>query len=195
MTSATRRPASFVVGFAALCVCLASCSAKSSNAQASGGTTKAGASAPAAASDPAQASAPADSAAPAHGTVDPCSLLTDSEASTALGGPAAHVVVAARDAGNGSGLKVTENRCNYNLITSDQSGNNIYVDVFNGANREYFDETADNSDHSALPGLGDSATAAQNEVYVFSKGTMLLIYGSLDGDGIQNVAKLAIAKL
>jgi hypothetical protein len=137
-----------------------------------------------------------DSAGPVAGKhIDPCSLLTDGEASTALGGPAKHVVVAARDAGNGSGLKVTENRCNYDLIASDQSGHDIYVDVFNGANRDYFDQTADNSDHSALPGLGDAATAAQNEVYVFSKGTMLLVYGSLDGDGIQKIAKLTISKL
>jgi hypothetical protein len=192
MTRTTRRPTSIVIGFAALCVCLVSCSAKSSNTQASAGTTKAGESAAATSDAPA-----ADSAAPAHGSVDPCSLLTDSEASTALGGPAAHAVADPKTDIGGIDLPVTENLCSYNLITSDQTGHEIHVGVFDGANRTYFDETANDSDHSAVPGLGDSATAdAQIDVFVFSKGTMIEVYGSLgDGDQLQQIAKLAIAKL
>ena len=178
-----------------LCVCVASCSAKSNNAKS--GTPTAAPTAAAASNAAAGDSAPANSAAPARGAVDPCTLLSDSEASTALGGPAKHATVAPRDGANGSGLVVTENRCTYDLITSDQSGHDIYVSVYNGANREYFDETAKDSDHTAVPGLGDSATAtAHNDVFVFSKGTMLEIYGSLgDGDGLQQIARLAIAKL
>ncbi|HEY5200066.1 MAG TPA: hypothetical protein VIJ31_04080 [Acidothermaceae bacterium] len=203
MTATTRRPASIAVGFAALCVCLASCSAKSNNAQASAGTSKADVTAAAASDATAQASAsadgstPADGAAPAHGSIDPCSLLTDAEASTALGGPAAHKVADPKAGIGGADLPVTENLCSYNLITSDQTGHEIYIGVFDGANRKYFDETANDSDHSAVPGLGDSATAdAQIDVFVFSKGTMLEIYGSLgDGDQLQQIAKLAIAKL
>jgi hypothetical protein len=195
MTSTTRRPAGIFLGIASLCVCLVSCSAKSNNAQA--GTPKAGVSAAATASTSTDGSAPAHSAAPARGAIDPCSLLTDSEASTALGGPAAHQLADPKTGIGGVDLPVTENRCSYNLITSDQTGHEIYVGVFDGANRKYFDETANDSDHSAVPGLGDSATAdAQIDVFVFSKGTMLEIYGSLgDGDGLQQIAKLAIAKL
>lgn len=197
MTRTNRRPASIVIGFAALCVCLASCSAKSNNAQAAAGTSGADATAAAATDATVQASAPANSAAPAHGSIDPCSLLTDSEASTALGGPAEHKVADPKTGIGGVDLPVTENRCSYNLVTSDQSGHEIYIGVFDGANRQYFDETANDSDHSAVPGLGDSATAdSHTDVFVFSKGTMLEIYGSLgDGDQLQQIAKLAIAKL
>jgi hypothetical protein len=203
MTSTTRRPASIIACFAALCVCLASCSAKTKDAQAAAGTSKADVTAAAASDAPAPASAPVDGAAPAsntapaHGSIDPCSLLTDAEASTALGGPAAHKLADPKTGIGGADLPVTENRCSYNLITSDQTGHEIYIGVFDGANREYFDETANDSDHSAVPGLGDSATAdAQVDVFVFSKGTMIEVYGSLgDGDQLQQIAKLAIAKL
>lgn len=197
MTTTTRRPASFVIGLAAVCVCLVSCSAKSSNTQASAGTPKAAATAAAASDAPADGSTPADGAAPAHGSIDPCSLLTDAEASAALGGPAAHVLADPKTGIGGVDLPVTENRCSYHLITSDQTGHEIYIGVYDGANRKYFDETANDSDHSAVPGLGDSATAdAQIDVFVFSQGTMLEVYGSLgDGDGLQQIAKLAIAKL
>jgi hypothetical protein len=197
MTPTTRRPASFVIGLAALCVCLVSCSAKSSNTQASAGTPKAGETAAAASDAPAPASAPTNSAGPVHGSIDPCSLLTDAEAGIALGGKAAHELADPKTDIGGVDLPVTENLCSYNLVTSDQSGHEIYIGVFDGANRKYFDETANDSDHSALPGLGDSATVdGHSEVFVFSKGTMLEIYGSLgDGDQLQQIAKLAIAKL
>ena len=195
MTSTTRRPASFVVGFAALCVCLASCSAKSNNANASAGTSKADATA-AAASD-ATAQAPADSAKPVRASIDPCSLLTDTEAGTALGGKAVHDLADPKTDIGPPGLPVTENRCSYNLVTGDGSGHEIYIGVFDGANRDYFDQTAVDSDHSAVPGLGDSATVENHsDVFVFSKGTMIEVYGSLgDGDQLQQIAKLAIAKL
>jgi hypothetical protein len=193
-TSTARRSIGLLGAVAALCVGLVACSAKSSTTQASGGTPTAGASAPAG-----DSAAPADSTAPAAkgAAIDPCRLLTDSEASTALGGPAAHAVADPKTGIGGIDLPVTENLCSYNLITSDQTGHEIYVGVFDGANRKYFDETANDSDHSAVPGLGDSATAdAQIDVFVFSKGTMLEIYGSLgDSDGLQQIARLAIAKL
>ncbi len=202
MTFTNRRPASFIVGFAALCVCLASCSAKSNNANASAGTSKADATAAAASDATAQAGAPVDSAAPAdsakpvRASIDPCSLLTDSEAGIALGGKAEHDLADPKTDIGGVDLPVTENLCSYNLVTSDQSGHDIYVGVFDGANRTYFDETANDSDHSALPGLGDAATAAgQHEFYVFSKGSMVEVYGSLDGNGLQKVAELVVAKL
>jgi hypothetical protein len=197
MTCTTRRPASIVIGFAALCVCLASCSAKNSKTEASAGTPKAGATAAAASDATAQASAPANSEAPVHGSLDPCSLLTDAEAGIALGGKAAHELADPKTDIGGVDLPVTENICSYNLVTSDQTGHDIYVGVFDGANRKYFDETANDSDHSAVPGLGDSATVENHtDVFVFSKGTMIQVYGSLgDGDELQQIAKLVIAKL
>jgi hypothetical protein len=197
MTRTTRRPAGFVVAFAALCVCLASCSAKSKEAQASAGTPKAGETAAAASDAPVQASAPANSAAPVHGSIDPCSLLTDAEAGIALGGKAAHELADPKTDIGGVDLPVTENLCSYNLVTSDQSGHEIYIGVFDGANRKYFDQNAIDSDHSALAGLGDAASVnGHSEVFVFSKGTMIEVYGSLgDGDQLQQIAKLAIAKL
>ena len=185
------------MGFVALCVCLASCSAKSNKAQAAAGTSGADATAAAASDATVQASAPAHSAAAVHPSIDPCSLLTDSEAGIALGGKAAHELADPKTDIGGVDLPVTENLCSYNLVTSDQSGHEIYIGVFDGANRKYFDETANDSDHSALPGLGDSATVnGHSEVFVFSKGTMIEVYGSLgDGDQLQQIAKLAIAKL
>lgn len=197
MTRTNRRPPSIVVGFAALCVCLASCSAKSNNAQAAAGTSGADATAAAATDATVQASAPANSVAPVHGSVDPCSLLTDGEAGIALGGKAAHELADPKTDIGGVDLPVTENICSYNLVTSDQSGHDIYIGVFDGANRKYFDETANDSDHSAVPGLGESATVENHtDVLVFSKGTMIQVYGSLgDGDQLQQIAKLAIAKL
>lgn len=139
--------------------------------------------------------APAADSAAAGQAPDPCSLLTDAEASTALGGPATHKAGGSRDASNGNGVVVTENRCQWDLITSDQSGHDIWIGVYAGGNRAYYDDAA--NDHStAIPGLGDAATGDSVHVWVFSKGTTLQIYGSLAAaDGLQQIAAVAIAKL
>jgi hypothetical protein len=107
-----------------------------------------------------------------------------------------HEANPSRDASNGSGVVVTEKGCHYTLITSDQSGHGIQVAVYAGADRQYFDGEAIRFGPPAIPGLGDAASGDAIHVFVFAKGTMLQIYGSLaPDDGLQQVARLAIAKL
>lgn len=191
MTKTGRRSAA-ALG-AAACVLLTAC----------GSGAKAGS-----AARPAKSTATADSesalaeaaaAKPAGGkrvtVIDPCSLLTDAEAGIALGGPASHQSVPAKDATIAQAT-VTENRCSYELVTSDQLGHQIYLAVFDGADRRYYDQTSDSHNFNPIQGLGDAATGSANEVHVFSKGVALEIYGSVPAaDGLQHVAALAIAKL
>ncbi|MDB4955200.1 MAG: hypothetical protein JWO36_2769 [Myxococcales bacterium] len=134
--------------------------------------------------------------APTDKTPDACSLLTDVEAGAFLGGPANHKDEGPRDASNGNGVKVTEHRCSYRLVTSDQLGHEIYVAVYEAADRAYFDDTGTKTGNEPIAGLGEGAKGLANHVYVFNKGTMLQIYGSIpEGKTLQDVARLAIAKL
>jgi hypothetical protein len=133
----------------------------------------------------------------AASSVDPCSLLTDAEAGVSLGGPASHKSEASRDATAVSGMTVTENKCRYDLITSDQLGHEVWIAAYAGADRNYFNQTSHaTSDASAIPGLGDAATGTSHDFYVFSKGVMLQIYGSsTDPNVLQHIASVAISKL
>jgi hypothetical protein len=125
---------------------------------------------------------------------DPCDLITDAEASAALGGPAQHKTVEPKDASAG-GVVVTETGCSFDLITSDQSGHGFVIAVYAGAGRQYFDGVR-TSDMPAVTGLGDAAIGNSQEVDVFSKSTMFKVYGSLGAtDGLQQIARLAIVKL
>jgi hypothetical protein len=136
----------------------------------------------------------ATGAASAATAAAPCGLITDAEAGTLLGGPAAHKDGGSRDASNGSGVVVTENRCEWNLITSDQLGHDLWVAVYAGADRTYFDDAV--THETAIPGLGDAATGSSNHVWVISKGTVLQVYGSLPAsNGLQQATAIAIAKL
>ena len=140
-----------------------------------------------------------DSGAPAAATAaasapDPCSLITDAEAATLFGGPVNHKAGGSRDASNGSGVVVTENRCQWDLITSDQLGHDLWVAVYAGADRAYFDDAVTND--TPIPGLGDAAAGSSNHVYVIGKGIVLQIYGSLPAsDGLRQAAAIAIGKL
>jgi hypothetical protein len=139
------------------------------------------------------AAAPAAAKGPAR---DACSLITDAEAAAALGGPAQHVDKGSRNASNGNGVDVTEGRCTYDRVTGDGTGHGFYVAVYNQADREYFNETGTKVDNEPIAGLGDAAKGSRDHVYVFAKGTMLQIYGSLAADtGMVEIARLAIAKL
>jgi hypothetical protein len=138
--------------------------------------------------------APAADATAAATAPDPCSLITDAEAGTLFGGPAAHKAGGSSDASNGSGVVVTENLCEWNLITSDQLGHDLWVAVYAGADRAYFNDAV--THETPIPGLGDAATGDSIHVYVISKGTVLQIYGSLPAsDGLQQAAAIAIGKL
>jgi hypothetical protein len=123
---------------------------------------------------------------------DPCSLLTIPEASSALGGPAVAKIGHSTDR-TATGVKVTEKTCEWDLVTSDQMGHDIWVGVFGGADRNYFDQMANGP---AIPGLGEAAKGTNREVFAFRKGSMIVVYGSvLADDGLQTLARLAIAKL
>lgn len=127
---------------------------------------------------------------------DPCSLITDAEASSALGGPATHSAEGSRDASNGSGVVVTENRCNFKLVTSDQLGHDFYVAVYAGADRSYYEDSGTATDNPPISGLGDAAKGSSIDVKVYSKGVMLEVYGSVAAaNGLQDIARLAIGKL
>ena len=182
MTTTRRRTAAGLI--AAGCVLLSACN---SGTKAEGTT--------AVQANASTAAEPSSDGKKAAATIDPCGLLTDAEAGSALGGPASHQSVEAKDA-TVAQAKVTENSCSYELITSDQLGHQIYLGVFNGADRRYYDQTSDSHAFTAIPKLGDAATGNANEVHVFSKGVALEIYGSVPAaDGLQRVAALAIAKL
>jgi hypothetical protein len=135
--------------------------------------------------------------APAPSTaLDACSVISDVEAGSALGGPAHHTDKGTRNASNGNGVVVTEHRCSYDLVTSDQSGHGFYVAVYAAADREYFNEAGTKVDNQPIVGLGDAAKGSSNHVYVFAKGAMLQIYGSLGAEtGLQDLARIAIGKL
>ena len=142
----------------------------------------------------------ADSSAPAAAAPDPCSLLTDAEAGTLLGGPATHKTGGSKDASNGSGVVVTENRCEWDLVKSSGLGYDLWITVYAGADRAYFDDLV--THETPIPGLGEAAaghpfeSGGFSEVEVISKGTVIGIYGSLPArDGIQQAAALAVAKL
>jgi hypothetical protein len=131
---------------------------------------------------------------------DPCSLITDAEAGTLFGGAATHKTGGSKDASNGSGVVVTENRCEWDLVKSDQLGHDLWVAVYAGADRAYFDDLVTHA--TPIPGLGEAAagdpfaSGGFSEIEVISKGTVIGIYGSLPTrDGIQHAAALAVAKL
>ncbi len=174
---------------------LAACSA--------GGQPPAGSSAPGGAGGPSTSAQPvpldsaasAAAASPASTAPDPCSLLTDAQANRAFGGPTSHKAGTSRDASIISGSVVTETSCEWNLVTSDQLGHDLWIAVYTGADRNYFNQTVDGK--TAIPGLGDGAAGDPNgDLYVFSKGTVLQLYGSLPGtESIQAVAAVAITNL
>lgn len=129
-------------------------------------------------------------------SVDPCTLLTPAEAASLLGGPAQHKADPPKVIVQANGLDVTGHTCDYSLVTSDQLGHDIRIEVEAGATRSYFDQDIQPSDETAISGLGDVAFGSSNHVKVFSKNTMLQVYGSLAAaDGLQQAARLAIAKL
>lgn len=125
---------------------------------------------------------------------DPCSLITDVETATLFGGPVAHKAGDSHDASNGSGVVVTEKTCEWSEITSSQHGYDLWVAVYNGADRAYFDDAA--THETPIPGLGDAATGDTIHVRVISKGIVLQIYGSLPvSNGLQKATAIAIGKL
>jgi hypothetical protein len=179
----SRTSLAFGVG-ALLCVGLTGCSG--------GGTTIAAA--VTAGGTPVVASTPPAGA--SGRVVDPCTLLTPTEAASLLGGAAQHKADPPKMLAQGNGLDVTGHTCDYSLITSDQSGHDIRIQVEAGATRSYFDQDAGSGDGAAIPGLGDAAHGTPGDLTVFSKNTMFEVYGSLAAtDGLQQAARLAIAKL
>ena len=144
----------------------------------------------------APASGSTQPAAPATDAVDPCRLLTDAEAGAALGGPAHHVERDPSDASNGNGITVTERRCEYNLITSDQLGHDIWVGVYDGADREYYDETGSANESTQISGIGDAAKGNASVVYAVRGGTMIEMYGSVvNTSTLADLPRLAVAHL
>ena len=141
----------------------------------------------------------ADSSGPAAAAPDPCSLITGAEAGTLLGGPATHKAGGSSDASNGSGVVVTKSLCEWDLVTSDQLGHDLWVAVYAGADRAYFSDKV--THETPIPGLGDAATGVGDagdfrEVHVISHGTVIGIYGSLPAsNGIQQAAGVAVANL
>jgi hypothetical protein len=176
------------LGIAGLCAALIACGKHASEPA----TTAAG-------SGVTPTSAAAPPTATATAPADPCSLLTIAEASAALGGPAASKPEGSKDATLYPDLKVTQETCSFRLITSDQLGHDIYISVYGAADQNYFSQATGHA--PAIAGLGDGANGDARHVFVFSKGTMLQIYGSLPNnegptaDGIEKIARLAIAKL
>jgi hypothetical protein len=118
--------------------------------------------------------------------------LTDAQANKAFGSPTSHKAGTSKDASIISGSVVTETLCEWDLVTSDQLGHDLWIAVYAGTDRNYFDQTVDGK--PAIPGLGDAAAGdSSRDLYVFSKGTVLQVYGSLPGtDSIQAVAAVAI---
>ena len=146
--------------------------------------------------DSAPASGSTQPAAPATDAVDPCSLLTDTEAGAALGGPAHHVERDPSDASNGNGVTVTERHCEYTRIIGDQSGHDIWVGVYNGADREYYNETGSTNENTEIADIGDAAKGNSINVYAFSSGTMIQVYGSVvTTSSLADLARLAVAHL
>ena len=138
--------------------------------------------------------APAAGATAATTAPDPCSLISDTEAGTLLGGPAKHQAGASRDASNGSGVVVTENRCEWNRITGSGLGYDLWVAVYAAADRAFYNDKV--THETPIPGLGDAAAGESDHLFVISKGIVLQIYGSLPAsDGMQQAAAVAIAKL
>jgi hypothetical protein len=136
---------------------------------------------------------------PAKAAPDPCSLLTIAEASAALGGPAKFSRGETTDRPMIPGLKVTERVCDFVEVKGSQLGLNIKLAVYDGADRNYFDQSGGHA--PVIPGLGDAAKGTASELIVFSKGTMVQLYGSLPNDApteairFQTLARQAIAKL
>jgi hypothetical protein len=127
---------------------------------------------------------------------DPCGLLTDAEAATMLGGPSVHVAKGSKAASNGNAVTVTEHSCEWDLVTSDQLGHDLWIAVYTGADRRYFDQTGTSTDNAPISGIGDAAKGSSNHVYAFGNATMIQVYGSVvPVDGLQQVANLALAKL
>ena len=176
------RPLALAVGMAAaICITLTGCSSSPNPAAPIGNNISAAEPQPAATPEPA---------------VDPCTLLTPAEAATLLGGPAQHKADPPTVIAQGNGLDVTGHTCAYDLITSDQSGHEIRIEIESGATRSYFDQDIQPADETPIPGLGDAAFGSSNHVKVFSNNTMIQIYGSLPAaDGLQQGARLVIAKL
>ena len=150
--------------------------------------------------------APIDSGSPAPGATavanapDPCSLFTDAEAGTLLGGIATHKTGGSKDASNGSGVVVTQNRCEWDLVKSSGLGYDLWITVYAGADRAYFDDLV--THETPIPVLGEAAAGRPfesggfSEVEVISNGTLIGVYGSLPArDGIQQAAGIASAKL
>lgn len=127
---------------------------------------------------------------------DPCSLITDAEAATLFGGPATHKAGDSKDASNGNGVVVTENRCEYDEVKSSQLGYDLWVAVYAGADRAYFDDVSSPDDAPPIAGLGDAAKGTADNIYVISKGTVLELYGSLPTpDAFKQAVGVAISKL
>lgn len=113
-----------------------------------------------------------------------------------LGGPSAHVAKGTSNASNGNGVAVTSHRCEWDLVTSDQLGHDLWIAVYAGADREYFNETGTSTDNAPIAGIGDAAKGGSNDVYAFGNATMIEVYGSVvPANGLQQVANLALAKL
>jgi hypothetical protein len=142
------------------------------------------------------APAAAAPAAPARRVIDPCTLLTPAEAASLLGGATQHSADPPKVVAQGNGLDVTGHTCEYRLVTSDQSGHDIRIEVEAGATRSYFDQDTESGDGAPVSGLGDAAHGTSRDLTVFSKNTMIQVYGSLGAaDGLEQAAQLAIAKL
>ncbi len=178
-----------------LAAALAACSAGGQPSPGSNGPGGADGPSSTASAVPLDSTVPGAVSSPASTAPDPCSLLTDAQANRAFGGPTAHKAGKSKDASIISGSTVTETLCEWDLVTSDQLGHDLWIAVYAGADRNYFNNTVDGK--TAIPGLGDAAAGDSNVyVYVFSKGTVLQLYGSLPGtDSIQAVAAVAITNL
>lgn len=191
LTRPTRTRTLITAGAVALlCAGLAACS---SGGPKTGTPTNAGHTSGPAAAQPTSSAAAGGASGP---VVDPCTLLTPAEAASLLGGPAQHRADPPKVVVKGNGLDVTGYTCAYSLVTSDQLGHEIRIEVEAGATRSFFDQDIQSGDGAPIPGLGDAAYGSSSDVKVFSKNTMIQVYGSLDAaDGLQQVARLAIAKL
>ena len=185
--SVSRRTARTVGATTMLCIDLAACSSNG---------TETGRAAAWASSATAVAARPATTGAALHGSgrsADPCTLLTTAEAASVLGGPATHKPDTPKVVAGGNGLDVTANTCAFSTVT--HSGDEVRIAVGAGANRSYFDSHTRHADRAPIMAVGDAAFGSPTDFYVFSRNTRLEVYGRLPAHGMQQVARLAIAKL
>lgn len=128
---------------------------------------------------------PADSTLPPP--IDPCSLISQSEANALAGAPLG--------AGIASGNPVPT-ECMWTAPPTASVGQ-VQIDVGDGAKKSYdIDHDALKHDFTTVPGLGDEAYAESDAIFFRSGTTWVAIHLVLLNDPAQNAARLVtLAKL